>query len=49
MNGGKNYNHFFSVADDIVNEAVEGVAQDAVELCDVCVEELYSNEFIRPP
>lgn len=33
----------------MVGEVFEGVAKEAEQLCDSCVEELYSSEFIRPP
>ena len=40
---------FCSIADNILGETLEGVASEVELVCDHCVEELYSNEFIRPP
>lgn len=39
----------YSIADELLDEVLEGVADEVGQLCDNCVEELYGNEFIRPP
>lgn len=38
-----------SIADELVTEVLEGVAGEVEQVCDGCVDELFGNEFIRPP
>ena len=37
-----------SLADDLLDELVQEVSLELGQLCDSCVEQLYSHEFARP-
>ena len=43
------YCYDFRIADDMLDELVEGVAGEVGQVCDGCVENLYNSEFLRPP
>ena len=38
----------YSLADDLLDELVQDVSSELGQLCDSCVEQLYSHEFARP-
>lgn len=39
----------FRIADDILEDLLKGVAGEMGQLCDIYVDDLYSDEFRRPP